>query len=166
MTLENTMKKVEEDIAQGNLGKARDRLHGLISSYPSNLNLRKQLGAIYWKLQYPAMAGRYWYLEKDNSPEMISARNAFEKDCADDPYLIRKSLKFRGNFDEIRDEFAIDILKSLEKREKKMSGKVMYSESVTNGQRQKVQMLLVLFFILLIIALIIVGAITVINWIF
>ena len=38
-----TLKRIEEDIENNNLGKARDRLHGLIFTYPNELHLRKQL---------------------------------------------------------------------------------------------------------------------------
>ncbi len=56
----NTLKKIEEDILKNDLGKARDRLHGLISTYPNDLELRKKLGEIYFELKHPSMAGRYW----------------------------------------------------------------------------------------------------------
>ena len=36
-----TLKRIEEDIENNNLGKARDRLHGLIFTYPNELHLRK-----------------------------------------------------------------------------------------------------------------------------
>lgn len=39
MSLEETLKKVGRDIASGDYGKARDRLHGLIATYPNNLAL-------------------------------------------------------------------------------------------------------------------------------
>ncbi|AIW86484.1 hypothetical protein bwei_3876 [Bacillus mycoides] len=54
-----TLKRIEKDIENNNLGKARDRLHGLITTYPNELALRKKLGDIYFTLQYPEMAGRY-----------------------------------------------------------------------------------------------------------
>lgn len=37
-----TLKRIEEDIENNNLGKARDRLHGLIFTYPNELHLRKK----------------------------------------------------------------------------------------------------------------------------
>lgn len=36
-----TLKRIEKDIENNNLGKARDRLHGLIATYPNELALRK-----------------------------------------------------------------------------------------------------------------------------
>ncbi|WP_375794194.1 DUF6584 family protein [Peribacillus frigoritolerans] len=42
-----TIKKIEEDIEKNDLGKkARDRLKGLITTYPNELELRKKLGNI------------------------------------------------------------------------------------------------------------------------
>ena len=64
MSKDSTLKKVEYDVSQGDFGKARDRLHSLIGTYPDDLSLRSELARIYAKLQYPIMAGRYWYLEE------------------------------------------------------------------------------------------------------
>ena len=69
---EKTLKRIEKDIENNNLGKARDRLHGLITTYPNELALKK-LGDIYFTLQYPEMAGRYWYLEKEKTDVMHAA---------------------------------------------------------------------------------------------
>lgn len=100
-----TIKKIEEDIKKNDLGKARDRLHGLISTYPNELELRRKLGDIYFTLKYPSMAGRYWYLEKNKTPKMIKACIQFEKTMGNDPFLIARALKFKGDN---------EILKNLE----------------------------------------------------
>ncbi|MGG4489830.1 DUF6584 family protein [Metabacillus idriensis] len=99
------MMKIEEDIKKNDLGKARDRLHGLISTYPNELGLRRKLGDIYFTLKYPSMAGRYWYLEKNKTPEMIKACIQFEKTMGNDTFLIARALKFKGDN---------EILKNLE----------------------------------------------------
>lgn len=92
-----TIKKIEEDIEKNDLGKARDRLHGLISTYPNELELRRKLGDIYFALKYPSMAGRYWYLEKNKTPEMVKACIQFEKSVGNDPIRIARALKFKGD---------------------------------------------------------------------
>lgn len=51
------------------------------------------------------MAGRYWYLEKNKTPEMIKACIQFEKTMGNDPFLIARALKFKGDN---------EILKNLE----------------------------------------------------
>jgi hypothetical protein len=69
------------------------------------LELRKKLGDIYFELKYPSMAGRYWYLEENKTPEMVKACNDFEKCMGNDPKSIARTLKFKGD---------IEILKRLE----------------------------------------------------
>jgi hypothetical protein len=44
MAIEQTLNRVERDIASGDYGRARDRLHGLIATYPNDLALRRKLG--------------------------------------------------------------------------------------------------------------------------
>jgi hypothetical protein len=106
MPIEETLKKVESDIAAGDYGRARDRLHGLLATYPDDLALRRRLGDIYWKLQYPAMAGRYWYLEKDKTPAMAAACEQFERACQHDPLQTLLALKFKGDVDAIAATYA------------------------------------------------------------
>ncbi|MCZ0875161.1 DUF6584 family protein [Peribacillus sp. AS_2] len=102
-----TIKKIEEDIEKNDLGKARDRLHGLISTYPNELELRRKLGDIYFALKYPSMAGRYWYLEKNKTSEMVKACILFEKSVGNDPFSIARALKFKGD-SEILIELELD----------------------------------------------------------
>lgn len=101
MSLEKTLRRVEEDVASGDYGKARDRLHGLLRAYPGDLRLRRRLGDIYWALKHPAMAGRYWYLEDETTPEMVRARRAFERATGGDPVEILRALKFKGGLEAI-----------------------------------------------------------------
>ena len=112
MIKQSTLDKIETDIAERNYGKARDRLHSLIFSYPNDLDLRKQLGDIYYHLDYPEMAGRYWFLEEIKTPEMELACNLFTQSSKSDD-VIRSKLKFKGNISELNNDYAIDKLKSL-----------------------------------------------------
>lgn len=116
MTVERTMHMVEEEMACGDLGKARDRLHGLVAAYPVNLSLRRKLGDVYDKLQYPAMAGRYWYLEENKTPAMMAACELYEKSCGNDSLQILRALKFKGELDSVESEFARKRLESLRSR--------------------------------------------------
>jgi hypothetical protein len=113
---DNTMAMIEKDMQSGNLGKARDRLHGLLVSYPDNLNLRKQLGDIYWLLQMPDMAGRYWYLEEMKDERMNTACHIFEEQFKNDPAFILLSIKFKGNTEKDPDIFANQTLERLHKK--------------------------------------------------
>src|SRR5512141_217310 len=116
MALDRTLKSIEDNIRAGDLGKARDRLHGLISSYPDNLELREQLAAVYWRLQMPEMAGRYWYLEEEKDPDMADACRRFEAQFGNDPAYLLFALKFRGDLESIKDTFAGRLLLDLDAR--------------------------------------------------
>ncbi|WP_370046155.1 DUF6584 family protein [Lysinibacillus sp. RC79] len=103
--ISKTLKRIEEDIKNDDLGKARDRLHGLISTFPNELELRKKLGDIYFELKYPAMAGRYWYLEKNKTPIMVQACIEFENSMGNDINNLARALKYKGD---------IELLKGME----------------------------------------------------
>ncbi|GKU82933.1 hypothetical protein NCCP28_23290 [Niallia sp. NCCP-28] len=94
-----TLKKLEEDLQKNDLGKARDKLHGLISTYPNELQLRKKLEDIYFELKYRSMAGRYWYLEESKAPEMVRACIQFEKIMGKDSKRIARALRYKGDIE-------------------------------------------------------------------
>ena len=90
MPLEKTLRKVEYDIQNGDLEKAKLRLNGLLChfAYPSNLLVRRKLGDIHYHLGNVREAGKYWYLVEDKSPEMEQAIRLYEKACGHNPYVI------------------------------------------------------------------------------
>jgi hypothetical protein len=176
-----TLSRIENDIASGNLGKARDRLHGLLATYPDALELRRMLGDVYARLQQPAMAGRYWYLE-EKSPEMVKACQAFENSCGHDPVQMLLALKFRGDIAAICDTFAGSTLLALQEQGEKerdlriefgRRGREKYRYRWDTGRRsgrviegtiwQGVGCLLI---VLIVLALAIVGLVSVLQWLF
>jgi hypothetical protein len=156
-----TLKKIEDDIKNDNVGKARDRLHGLIHSYPDDLELRKKLGDIYYALKFPTMAGRYWYLERNKTPEMINACLQFEKSCGNDPFHISNHIKFKGNR---------DIIKNLQLEQVISPAQSKVKEKLEDEYEESLADRLVpygcVFVIILFIALSLIGVYTVFNWIF
>lgn len=48
------------------------------------------------------MAGRYWYLEKNKTPEMVDACIQFENSMGNDPIKIARVLKFKGDSEIIK----------------------------------------------------------------
>jgi hypothetical protein len=175
MSIEQTLKKVEQDISFGDYGKARDRLHGLIATYPNDLALRRKLGNIYRQLQYPAMAGRYWYLEEDKSPDMLAACTAFERSCGHSSFQILLSLKFQGDPNSINSEFAKDRLLRLQSQVKdehnyfisfQKKGAERYQWVQKSKFRNRVLAVSCGVVVLTALALMVVGFATVLNWIF
>ncbi|MBE0476769.1 MAG: hypothetical protein IBX62_06730 [Coriobacteriia bacterium] len=113
MALAETLGRVEADIERGDLGKARDRLLGLLRTYPANLYVRDRLGEVYWRLQYPELAGRYWYLFEPVTPEMERACAAFERKFAADARPMLAEISYRGGIDAIAGSFAERRLREL-----------------------------------------------------
>lgn len=174
MSKPETLRKVEYDIINGNLGLARDRLHGLMMSYPDDLSLRVKRAEVYWKLQQPVMAGRYWYLMEERSPEMEAAVQAFEKMQGHDPLRIMRALKFRGELSGIEGTYAGQIISDLMSIVKErhseeallglpgMSPKIKKPNNRHGGQGSDFGCWIVL---IIVICLILIGLITVVGWI-
>lgn len=87
--------QIENEIAEGKLGIARDRLHGLVIAYPDRTELRSRLGDVYWKLGYPIEAGRFWFLDSDLTDEKKEAIDRFIVSCDHSPATVLKRLKLR-----------------------------------------------------------------------
>jgi len=118
MPIEQTLAKIEQEIAAKDYDKARDRLLGLISTYPDDLSLRRRLGDVYWMRQNPKQAGRFWFLVADKSPEMASACREFAQSCQDDPLKILLGLRFKGDVAAIEDDYARNTIQTLHEEAK------------------------------------------------
>ena len=173
MAKENTLKKIHQEILDNDLGKARDRLHGLLISYPDDLQLRKMLGDIYWQMLLPDMAGRYWYLEEQKDEKMLMACRRFEKQFKQDPMYMLFAIKFKGDLKKIEDTFAGETLMRLHLQAKE---KYYWYEHFQNKRRNKyatyqsephkiwgVILYVILIFLLSVFCI---GGITIFRWIF
>lgn len=116
MSLDDAFTRVTADIERGDLGKARDRLEGMIDGYPASLAVREQLGDVYWRLHYPERAGKHWYLSESTRPEMDQAKQAFEARHHGDPLLILNDLHWRGGLQPISGTYAAATLTALAAR--------------------------------------------------
>lgn len=116
MALDETMARVEQDIERGDLGKARDRLEGLLAAYPGELQIRARLGEIYWRLQYPERAGRHWYLLPSENPDMDAAKQVFAARHNGDPARILRAIGYHGGLESIKGTYAGGVLQDLGKR--------------------------------------------------
>ena len=156
-----TIKKIEDDIEKNDLGKARDRLHGLISTYPNQLELRRKLGDIYFALKYPSMAGRYWYLEKNKTPEMAEACTQFEKSMGNDPIRIARALKFKGDSEIIK---GLELDQEISPIQNKVKEKLIEEPSET--MEDKLVTIGCITILILIIFFTLIGISTLFSWIF
>jgi hypothetical protein len=124
MPKEDTLKRVRDDIRRGYLGSARDRLHGLLATYPDDLSIRSQLAEVYWQLRHPGMAGLYWFLAPERNDDIRTALAEFERECGGDPWIMLTRLKLRWNPEEMPDGFAkqqlVGLLDQCRKKHKRV----------------------------------------------
>ncbi|WP_336317624.1 DUF6584 family protein [Streptomyces lavendofoliae] len=76
MPLRETLAHVDADLAAGRVPVARQRLRGLVSSFPYDLTLRRRLAEVYRLYGDAAEAGRWMYLEEDRDVEETAAFEA------------------------------------------------------------------------------------------
>ncbi|MGW5635068.1 DUF6584 family protein [Streptomyces sp. NPDC003832] len=76
MPVRETLARVDADLAAGRVPVARQRLRGLVSSYPHDLTLRRRLAEVYRLYGDPAEAGRWMYLEEDRDADETAAFEA------------------------------------------------------------------------------------------
>ncbi|WP_242426921.1 MULTISPECIES: DUF6584 family protein [unclassified Streptomyces] len=88
----NTLARVDADLVAGRVPMARQRLRGLVSSFPDDLTLRRRLAEVYRLYGDAAEAGRWMYLEEDRSAEETAV---FEARYAS-PGQRMKALAWRG----------------------------------------------------------------------
>ncbi|KUN81479.1 hypothetical protein AQJ66_24070 [Streptomyces bungoensis] len=76
MPLIETLARADADLAAGRVPAARQRLRGLISSFPHDLTLRRRLAEVYRLYGDAAEAGRWMYLEEDRDADETAAFEA------------------------------------------------------------------------------------------
>ncbi|MBB5955388.1 hypothetical protein FHS29_001969 [Saccharothrix tamanrassetensis] len=76
MPVEQTLRKASEEVERGDLAgvlRARQRLVGLVTSYPDRLDLRDRLADVYRVLGDTAQAGRWSYLAEERDEAETAA---------------------------------------------------------------------------------------------
>ncbi|WNF27113.1 hypothetical protein RI138_09830 [Streptomyces sp. C11-1] len=106
MALNDTLARVDADLAAGRLPVARQRLRGLVSSCPHEPAPRRRLAEVYRLYGETAQAGRWMYLEEDRSPEETAA---FEERYANAIGLMR-AVAWRGTEADAPTPFAAEQL--------------------------------------------------------
>lgn len=68
--------KAKQDVREGRLWKARDRLAGLLATFPADQKILNLLGEVHFQMADLPQAGRYWYLTDRQGPEVDAALQA------------------------------------------------------------------------------------------
>ena len=113
LKLQNQLAHIEQEFAQKSYEAAKNQLHDLLNENPNNLTIRQRLGDVYWAMDQPEAAGRYWFLIEAETPEMVAATFAFTSACKNEPYEILRRLEFNGEVGELDSEFAKYMLVNL-----------------------------------------------------
>ncbi len=165
MAKDDTLKKIYSEIEAGDLGKARDRLHGLMVTYPDDIHIRELLADVYWRLQFPAMAGRYWYLTEASGEHVEAAKKAFEKSFGDDPARIMAILKLSEDPDKLPEQLR-SRFEVLQKRQIEQIAQREFLAKAVEEPNAKSPCKLLLFVLLLLIAILLVTGFMClgINW--
>ena len=112
MPVELTLHKAAEELQRGDLAnvlRARQRIAGLVGTYPHRLDLRERLAEVYRTLGQPAQAGRWSYLSEQRDPEeTLAFERAYRRAEA---RLV--ALSWQGRVDEAPTETARTRLASL-----------------------------------------------------
>ncbi|MFF5918593.1 DUF6584 family protein [Streptomyces flavochromogenes] len=106
MSQTNTLARVDADLIAGRVPMARQRLRGLVSSFPDDLTLRRRLAEVYRLYGDAAEAGRWMYLEEDRNAEETAA---FEERYGT-PGWRMKALAWRGPEALAASSFAVEQL--------------------------------------------------------
>ncbi|MFG2557839.1 DUF6584 family protein [Streptomyces sp. NPDC048496] len=119
MALNETLARVDADLAAGRIPMARQRLRGLVSSYPHYPGLRLRLADIYRLYGDPAEAGRWTYLEDDRDSDEVAA---FEERYSD-PVRRMRALAWKGPESEAHSLFAVQQLAAVRTAASKALGR-------------------------------------------
>lgn len=110
MSVEETLRRVEADLARGDAAMARQRLRGLVGSFPHRLDVRARLAQVYRDLGDQAQAGRWSYL----APNRVEQEQAaFKARYANDSLRIMAVLAWRGSEDDAPTDEARERLRAL-----------------------------------------------------
>jgi hypothetical protein len=126
MPLDRTLARVDDDLVAGRHALARQRLRGLVGSFPQRLELRERLAAMYRREGDAAQAGRWSYLTEAADPVEL---DAFERAYNHDAVKMMKALTWRGSEDDASTEWARGRLRALRTRaEKQIRGPAFWEQ--------------------------------------
>ncbi|GHD79794.1 hypothetical protein GCM10010317_100930 [Streptomyces mirabilis] len=130
MPLRDTLARADADLAAGRVPVARQRLRGLVSSFPNDLMLRRRLAEVYRLYGEPAEAGRWMYLEQDRDPAETSA---FEARYRTAPQRMR-ALAWRGPESFAQSAFAREQLAAVRAACSGAMGRPVHWDTMPSGR--------------------------------
>ena len=176
MNLKEKLDKIDSEIENGLKFKATDRLRNLIQENPNEIELWNKLAELYYESGFFDSAGKYWILTEPTDDRIKKCVEIYEKSVNNSGYQILKELVFRGDKSKLSD-YAQKKLTELESDSKEKANYIPKFNPKTNKQKKnnsnqeqtfKEKLGGFIFFSILvsIIILIIIGFVTVVQWIY
>ncbi|MFD0206451.1 MULTISPECIES: DUF6584 family protein [Saccharothrix] len=161
MPLELTLRKAAEEVERGDLAsvlRARQRLVGLVTSYPDRVDLRERLAAVYRLLGDPAQAGRWSYLsEVRDEAEVAAFERAYRT-----PLARLEAMNWTGGESAATTETARQRLVALqEAANDQLRAELLVADDRDSSWRTNV---LVLIGLVIVLLCFVVGAVTLVMW--
>lgn len=167
MSVERTLAKVDEDLRCGDVQMARTRLESLVASLPRELVVRERLAELCRQEGDLVEAGRWSYLADARVPAEVEA---FERACGGDPVRIMRALRWRGRQEAARSDTARERLADVRRRAEAKAGTELAWEDTGREAEPGGGVdwfgLGCLLVVVLVIGLAVVGAWTVVTWVF
>jgi hypothetical protein len=167
VTVERTLAKAEEDLRIGDVTMARTRLHSLVQSLPHRLDARERLADVYRLDGNRVEAGRWSYLSEHRDQREVTA---FERACGRNPVRIMRALRWRAAEEAATTEVARQRLLDVRDRAEAKAGKKL--DWSDRGREVGEPWLHDAFAVgclvvgLVLLALIVIGTVTVVGWVF
>ncbi|MBO9553178.1 DUF6584 family protein [Cellulomonas sp.] len=166
MTVERTLARVDDDLRKGDVAMARTRLTSLVQSLPHSLDARERLAEVCRLDGDEVEAGRWSYLSEQRDTAEVAA---FERACGDDPRRIMRGLRWRGAEDLAANGLAEQRLREVRSRAEAAAGKTLDWSDRGRGTEPASDRLFAVgcsAAVLVLVALVVIGAVTVVGWIF
>ncbi len=126
---QETLARVRDDLAAGRVAMARQRLRGLVGSYPQRLDLREQLAELYRRDGILSQAGRWSFLSETRDPTEL---RAFEREYPDPVHRMR-AVGWRGPEDAAGDSVRHRLAALREEAESKAGHPVSWERVATEA---------------------------------
>lgn len=167
MTVERTLARVDEDLRVGDVTMARTRLTSLVHSLPHRLDARERLADVYRLDGDLVEAGRWSYLGEHRDEREVTA---FERACGRNPVRIMRALRWRSSEEAATTEVARQRLLDVKELAEARAGRTLEwsdgGREVGDPWWQDVVAVGCLLTGVVLLALVVIGAATVVGWIF
>ena len=167
MSVERTLERVEEDLRVGDVTMARTRLSSLVRSLPHRLDARERLAAVCRLDGDLVEAGRWSYLTEQRDEREVAA---FERACGKDPVRIMRALRWRSSEEAATTEVARQRLLDVRGRAEARAGRTLdwsdKGRKVGDPWWEDALAVGCLVTGVVLLALVVIGAVTVVRWVF